>query len=116
MRLPEGLEVLPLNALVKDIGADDEVETIGESVSAPVQLAGADSIGEGGAVELREQQRIGFEIAEQDMRTHGGGDGAGQSHAAAEVQSGCIGEFGGESLLQELADALRAVPQLGPVR
>jgi len=48
---PEGFEEGPLDALVEDVGADDDVELLGEAGLLPVEAAGADAVGEGG--ELR---------------------------------------------------------------
>ena len=69
---PEGFEERPLDALVEDVGADDDVELLGEAGLLPVEATGADAVGEGEGVELREEQGVGLEVAEEDVRAQSG--------------------------------------------
>jgi len=80
---PELLQKVPLGFFVDDVGAEDEVEALVEVVGLPIDSA--DARGEGEGVETGEEEGGGFEIDEGDVGAHGGGGGAGEAHAAAQV-------------------------------
>jgi hypothetical protein len=65
---PEGVEVGPLGAVVEDVGAEDEIEFLGECVGLPIESADVGVVGK--RVEAGEEEGRGFEVCESDVKTH----------------------------------------------